>query len=343
MTESKELVVAGNKGLTLASLGDMYKFAQYAIESQKGTQDGGWIPQCYKTPEQVVMAVQCGAEIGLSPMQALQVIYPVRGRAGIMGEGAMALVLASGRVKEFTVQWEWGRKGEKPTASDDIPADMTPPMMQEKNLTCVIIAERADFKGKRTFKFSVQDAVNAKLWSSGVAWEKMPKDMLYYRTLSRCLHQQFPDIIKGVAIKEADADIDFNEPKNIESVPDPAPAVEMDSFDGTPMDTSKPISVAPIAPAPVAETPKEPEPIIDGETVESSIFAEPESEDVMMDKVINAFAEKLSEQVTAGKVPAQSIINSACKMIKIPDTSTNERKKRMIEYLERQAAKKGVK
>ena len=62
MTESKELVVSGNKGLTLASLGDMYKFAQYAIASQKGTQDGGWIPQCYKTPEQVVMAVQCGAE-----------------------------------------------------------------------------------------------------------------------------------------------------------------------------------------------------------------------------------------------------------------------------------------
>ncbi len=346
MTESKELVVAGNKGLTLASLGDMYKFAQYAIASQKGTQDGGWIPQCYKTPEQVVMAVQCGAEIGLSPMQALQVIYPVRGRAGIMGEGAMALVLASGRVKEFTVQWEWGRKGEKPTVSDDIPADMTPPMMQEKNLTCVITAERADFKGKRTFKFSVQDAVNAKLWSSGVAWEKMPKDMLYYRTLSRCLHQQFPDIIKGVAIKEADADIDFNEPKNIESAPAPAPAVEMDPFDGTPMDTSKPISVAPIAPAPVAETPKEQEPpIMEGETVDDLPFGDDEEpqEITPLETQIVQIAEKISKQLMGGSMGVEKVVESMCKRSGVADAKTKWRQEKVLAFMLDYAAKKGVK
>jgi hypothetical protein len=148
-----------------------------------------------------------------------------------------------------------------------------------------------------------------------------------------------------VAIKEADADIDFNEPKTIESAPAPAPAVEMDSFDGTPMDTSKPISVAPIAPAPVAETPKEPEPIIDGETVDDLPFGDDEEpqEITPLETQIVQIAEKISKQLMGGSMGVEKVVESMCKRAGVADAKTKGRQEKVLAFMLDYAAKKGVK
>src|SRR5262245_53314018 len=46
-------------------------------------------------PEDIVIAMQLGAEVGLSPMAALQSIAVINGRPGLWGDGQLAVVMAS--------------------------------------------------------------------------------------------------------------------------------------------------------------------------------------------------------------------------------------------------------
>ena len=54
------------------------------------------VPRNYQgKPEDVLVAVQWGLEIGLAPMQALQNISVINGKPSVYGDAAMALVQAS--------------------------------------------------------------------------------------------------------------------------------------------------------------------------------------------------------------------------------------------------------
>jgi hypothetical protein len=51
------------------------------------------VPQAYRgKPEDIMLAVQMGSEVGLAPMQALQNIAVINGRPSIYGDAALALV-----------------------------------------------------------------------------------------------------------------------------------------------------------------------------------------------------------------------------------------------------------
>ncbi len=56
----------------------------------------GLAPKGIQTPEAIFTAMQLGAEVGLSPMSALQNIAVVNGRPTIWGDAQLALVRASG-------------------------------------------------------------------------------------------------------------------------------------------------------------------------------------------------------------------------------------------------------
>jgi len=54
------------------------------------------VPKAYQgKPEDIMVAVQWGYEIGLAPMQALQNISVINGKPSVYGDAAMALVQAS--------------------------------------------------------------------------------------------------------------------------------------------------------------------------------------------------------------------------------------------------------
>ena len=63
---------------------------------------GGLAPQGMAKPEQIMVAIMAGAELGLPPFQALQSFAVVNGRPCIWGDGLLGVVLANGvRVREW--------------------------------------------------------------------------------------------------------------------------------------------------------------------------------------------------------------------------------------------------
>src|SRR6476659_9156077 len=56
----------------------------------------GMAPHGLETPEACMIAILHGLEVGLTPLAALQRIAVIDGRATIWGDGALALVRASG-------------------------------------------------------------------------------------------------------------------------------------------------------------------------------------------------------------------------------------------------------
>jgi hypothetical protein len=81
-----------------------------AIRLAKIMSASGLMPKSINTPEAVFVAMQMGAEIGLSPMASVQNIAVINGRPGIYGDAALAIVRASGQLEEFKEWSEGDRK-----------------------------------------------------------------------------------------------------------------------------------------------------------------------------------------------------------------------------------------
>jgi len=93
-TANKSPITFGDSGVKLASLEDAYRFANAICAS-------GFAPRGMEKPEAVLVAIQLGAEIGLSPMAALQNTAVINGRPAIYGDAALALVRGSGLLVSY--------------------------------------------------------------------------------------------------------------------------------------------------------------------------------------------------------------------------------------------------
>lgn len=153
-------------------------------------------------PHDVFVAVQIGMELGLPVMQAMQNIAVINGRPTVWGDAALALVEASGRLEDFEERFE----GEG------------------DHLTAVCSAHRRGRKTPHVSTFSVTDAKEAGLWGKAGPWKQYPKRMLQMRARGFCLRDSFPDVLKGVAIREEQQDVIDITPAATES-----PATELAS------------------------------------------------------------------------------------------------------------------
>jgi hypothetical protein len=81
----KAIVPAGNRGLTFTDLDSMYRFC-VAVANSKEFKD-------IETPEQALMRLQAGLELGLSPIWAICNIMVVNGRPSVWGDAMLGLVL----------------------------------------------------------------------------------------------------------------------------------------------------------------------------------------------------------------------------------------------------------
>lgn len=141
----------------------------------------GMAPKSYGGDENKIMVgIMHGMEVGMTPMVALQSIANINGMPSLWGDGALGLVQASGLLEDI----------EETLAGtgDDMVA------------TC-----RAVRKGRHTpiiRTFSMRDAITAGLKGKQGPWTTNPKRMLQMRARGFTLRDGFPDVLRGLGIRE---------------------------------------------------------------------------------------------------------------------------------------------
>lgn len=189
--QKKSPIGFGAQGVQLASLEEAYRFANAICAS-------GFAPKGMEKPEAVLVAIQLGAEIGLTPMAALQNTAVINGRPAIYGDAALALVRSSGLLESYKEE-EIGEAG-----SD----------AHGYRVTAVRKGNQAAVE-----TFTVADAKRAKLYGKAGPWSDYPKRMLRFRARGYVLRDLFGDILKGLRTVEEARDIP-SEPVNVTPVSD---------------------------------------------------------------------------------------------------------------------------
>lgn len=130
----------------------------------------------------VLVAIQMGGEIGLSPMAAIQNIAVINGRPSLWGDALLSLIQSH------------------PDCEDVIEE------LDEKTMTATCtIKRRGRTPTVRTF--SKADAETAKLWGKAGPWQQYPKRMLQMRARGFAVRDAFPDALRGLYVAEEAADI----------------------------------------------------------------------------------------------------------------------------------------
>ena len=156
------------------SLSEAYRIAQAVCAAKMA-------PKGLDTPEACMIAIMHGLEVGLSPLSALQRIAVINGRPTLWGDGALALVKASGLCEAID---EW-IEGEKP---------------EDWVAVCNLIRKHDPVPVER--RFSSQDAKRARLWGKSGSWSDYPKRMLQMRARAFALRDAFPDVLGGLYLTE---------------------------------------------------------------------------------------------------------------------------------------------
>ena len=138
----------------------------------------GLAPKGLDKPEQVLVAIMAGAELGMAPFQSLQSFAVINGKPAIWGDGLMAVVRSNGfKVRE----WIEG-DGETLTAH----CEVTRPDNGE-----IVLGD-----------FSVAKAKKAGLWGKSGPWQQYPERMLKMRARAFALRDGAADVLRGFQMRE---------------------------------------------------------------------------------------------------------------------------------------------
>ena len=145
------------------------------------------VPNAYKgKPGNIMVAIQMGQELGLSPMRALRSIAVINGRASMWGDDVLAMVLAS-PVCEYVNE-----------------ADST-----DKQGVC-----KTKRKGcaEQVSTFTLEDAKRAGLLGKQGPWQSHTGRMLKLRARGFGLRDTFADVLAGLVTAEEALDMPVIEP-----------------------------------------------------------------------------------------------------------------------------------
>lgn len=141
------------------------------------------VPKCYQNkPQDTLVAMMMGSELGLNPIQALQNIAVINGKPSIYGDAMLALVQnhpAFGGIKEDY---------------DD----------STETAICTVWRKGGE---KHTMRFSRADAERAGLWGKAGPWSQYPKRMQAFRARGFALRDQFADALAGLISREEAEDM----------------------------------------------------------------------------------------------------------------------------------------
>lgn len=143
----------------------------------------------FKTPEQVVAVMLKGRELNIPPMEALQNLFPVNGRIGMMGQLMLSLVQRSGELEDMKI---------------------------EKTVDSVTVTIKRKNRSAHSETFGTTDAKRAGLLTRDV-YQKYPINMYQWRAIANNLRITFPDFIGGFYLpEELGAEVVLNEEGNME-------------------------------------------------------------------------------------------------------------------------------
>lgn len=175
------------------SLTELMEWAEFVQRSQL-------VPKnFFGKPADIVTAVQFGAEVGLSPMQALQGVALINGKAGLYGDAFLGVAI-SGPAYVRHKEWFEG-EGETLTAHAAF--------WRKGNPDPFVAA------------FSVADAKRARLWSKSGPWTEYPRRMLQMRARGFAARDAFPDSLRGIQLAEELMDFDTAEVVSVQPVSTP--------------------------------------------------------------------------------------------------------------------------
>jgi hypothetical protein len=195
------------------------------------------VPEAYRgNPANIVIAMQYGMELGLSPMQALQSVAVVNGRPSLWGDALPGLIISEPDCE--------GIDSPEPEGTDP-----------EKWVAVCTVLRRGRPPVKRSF--SKKDAETAGLWGQNT-WKKYPKRMLMMRARAFAIRDAYPDRMKGLTTVEEAIDITPaapppSEPRRLsESAPATStPSLQVDASAPAPS-ASHPDAAPPAPSAPAA-------------------------------------------------------------------------------------------
>jgi hypothetical protein len=211
-----------------------------AMEFSKMLSVSEMVPKSYqKKPQDILVAVQWGYELGLQPLQALQNIAIINGKPSVYGDAALALVKNDPRCAGVSEKIEG--EGDARTAY------------------CKVKRRYGEEIEETVAQFSVADAKRARLWNKQGPWSQYPDRMLQMRARGFAIRDAFPDALKGVITAEEAQDYP-SEPKDVTPRANPLDQIQ-----------------APPAPAPEPEPSPAPEPMPEPE-IEDAIEVQPQAE-----------------------------------------------------------------
>lgn len=155
----------------------------------------GWAPKSYRIDgkadqpfdaNKIAVGILHGLEVGLTPIAALQSIAVINGMPSIYGDGALALVQASGLMEDLKE---------------------TPILEGTKVVGYKFFARR---RGKQTpteQQFTKADAERAHLIGKSGPWTEYEQRMYQMRARAWGLRDGFADVLRGLAIAEEAMDV----------------------------------------------------------------------------------------------------------------------------------------
>jgi len=191
---SNELTAGKSFSLVPQNLNEAMKYSKMIADSDV-------VPKDFKgKPENVLVAIQMGTELGLPPLQAIQNISVINGRPAVYGDSLIAICRGA-RSCEHIVE-----------------------TFDESTMTATCRAKRKG-EPEQSRTFDKTDAEVAGLWGKSGPWTQYPKRMLAMRARGFCLRDVFPDALRGVQLVEEVRDYQPAE-RDITSAKEAAPAIE---------------------------------------------------------------------------------------------------------------------
>lgn len=156
-------------------LGLMPQNLTQAMELSKMLSKSNIVPKDYQgKPENILVAIQWGAEIGMLPLNAMQSIAVINGRPSLWGDNLLGLVQSHPKYRGHR---EWIENG---VAYCEVLREGSPPHVSS---------------------FSKAQAEAAGLWGRNT-WKSYPERMLQMRARGFALRDQFADALSGLITRE---------------------------------------------------------------------------------------------------------------------------------------------
>jgi hypothetical protein len=180
------------------------------------------LPKGYRgKPEDVLVAIQLGAEVGLAPMQAIQSIAVINGKPTIYGDGLLAVILNS---PLYSGMDEWLEVGGGLRVEGRA---LTPEELKADTTAAICTFYRTQNPDPVTRRFSVGQARRANLLGKAGPWQEYPDRMLAMRARMLAARDCFPDLLRGIHAAEEEITAAPRVVRRLSDAPPrPAPAAD---------------------------------------------------------------------------------------------------------------------